>query len=234
MKQDKKNVLITGSAKGIGFETARQLGKAGLHIYLTGRNKNDGDDALITLRKEQISCEFILMDVSELSSIKQAFENFEKNNIQLDALINNAAILIDKQDQFLVTNEEHVRQTLNTNALGPLFVTQTFLSVLKSGSRIINVSSGGGSMTDAVGGWAPVYCISKTTLNAITRQLAYALAAKKISVNAVCPGWVRTKMGGVSAPLSIEKGVETIVWLATEAAPSLTGKFFRNKKEIPW
>ena len=89
-------------------------------------------------------------------------------------------------------------------------------------------------MTDPVGGWSPVYCISKSAVNALTRHLTYYLEEKNVVVNAACPGWVRTDMGGRSATRSVEKGAETIVWLATEAPLSLTGKFFRDKKEIPW
>ena len=88
-------------------------------------------------------------------------------------------------------------------------------------------------MTDPVGGWSPAYCVSKTLLNAITRHLASELGDKNISVNAVCPGWVKTDMGGQSATLTVEKGAETIVWLATtDSVP--TGKFFRDRKIIPW
>jgi NAD(P)-dependent dehydrogenase (short-subunit alcohol dehydrogenase family) len=89
-------------------------------------------------------------------------------------------------------------------------------------------------MSDPVGGWSPAYCVSKTLLNSITRQLAYELESKNISVNAVCPGWVRTDMGGKNASRMVEKGAETPVWLATEAPQELTGKFFRDKKQIPW
>ena len=89
-------------------------------------------------------------------------------------------------------------------------------------------------MTDPVEGWSPAYCVSKTLLNAITRQLAYELRRVRISVNAVCPGWVKTDMGGMSAPRTVEQGADTAVWLAMEAPADLTGKFFRNRSEIPW
>lgn len=85
-----------------------------------------------------------------------------------------------------------------------------------------------------MGGWSPAYCVSKTMLNAITRQLAYELSARNISVNAVCPGWVKTDMGGRHATRSVEKGAETVVWLASEARQELTGKFFKDKEEINW
>ena len=89
-------------------------------------------------------------------------------------------------------------------------------------------------MSDPVGGWSPAYCASKTLLNALTRHLAYELAERGIVVNAVCPGWVRTDMGGSGASRTVEKGAETPVWLAAEASQRLTGKFFRDKREIPW
>ncbi len=121
-----------------------------------------------------------------------------------------------------------------TNAFGAFYTVQKFLPLLKKGSRIINVSSGGGQILKGVSTWAPVYCMSKSTLNVITMQLAEALKGKQIAVNAVCPGWVRTEMGGRGAIRSVHKGAETIVWLATEANGRVSGRFFRNKKEIQW
>jgi NAD(P)-dependent dehydrogenase (short-subunit alcohol dehydrogenase family) len=98
--------------------------------------------------------------------------------------------------------------------------------------RVINVSSGGGQLTGGADGWAPGYCISKTALNGVTSQLAAALP--KFAVNSVCPGWVQTDMGGENATRSVGQGADTIVWLATDAPQNLTGKFLRDRKEIPW
>ncbi len=97
---------------------------------------------------------------------------------------------------------------------------------------MINVSSSGGQLADGADGWAPAYCISKTALNGVTVQLAAAMP--KAAVNSVCPGWVRTDMGGAGAPKSVEEGADTIVWLASEAPHRITGKFMQNRKEIPW
>jgi NAD(P)-dependent dehydrogenase (short-subunit alcohol dehydrogenase family) len=97
---------------------------------------------------------------------------------------------------------------------------------------VINVSSGGGKLTGGADGWAPAYCISKTALNGVTVQLAAALP--KFAVNSVCPGWVRKEMGGENASRSVEEGADTIVWLASEAPQDLTGKFLRDREEIPW
>jgi len=229
----KKTILITGSNKGIGFETARQLAKLRHHVILSARNETRLKQAVEKLNAEQLDVEDLLMDISDEQSISRAADEFAKRKIKLDVLINNAAVLY-RNDVSILQGKELLLQTLTTNSIGSLLVCKTFLPYMKNPSRIINISSGGGSMTDSVGGWSPSYCVSKTLLNSITRQLAYELESINISVNAVCPGWVRTDMGGKSASRSVEKGVETPVWLATEAPQEVTGKFFRDKKQIPW
>jgi NAD(P)-dependent dehydrogenase (short-subunit alcohol dehydrogenase family) len=228
-----KRVLITGANKGIGFEIARQLSKLGHHIIISGRDSARLEDAIQRLANENISVEQLILDVGDMYSISAAAEVLIRKNIQLDVLINNAAIL-QKTDQHILQNDEEILQrTLNVNSIGPLRVSKAFLPLIADGGRIINISSGGGSMTDPVGGWSPAYCVSKTLLNSTTRQLAYELSSKQISVNAMCPGWVKTDMGGRSAPRSVQEGADTAVWLATaEKIP--TGKFFRDRKEIPW
>ncbi|MCB2195850.1 MAG: SDR family NAD(P)-dependent oxidoreductase [Bacteroidetes bacterium] len=230
----KKTVLITGSNKGIGFETSRQLGHKGFHVIISGRDQLKIKKALEKLQEEGIEANMLLMDVSNHENILQASNEFKKLNISLDVLINNAAILL-KEDRSLITNSPSIiENTIQTNSFSIINVTREFLQFIPNGGRIINMSSGGGSMTDPVGGWSPAYCVSKTTINAITRQLSFELLSKNISVNSVCPGWVKTDMGGQGAMRPVEKGAETPVWLASEAPQSLSGKFFRDKKEIPW
>lgn len=230
----KKTVLITGSNKGIGFETARQLGHKGYHVIISGRDQSKIQKALEKLQEEGIEAEALLVDVSNQESILQASSDFKKLNLELDVLINNAAILL-KEDRSLLTNSPSViEKTMQTNCYGIIHVVREFLQFIPNGGRIINMSSGGGSMTDPVGGWSPAYCVSKTTVNSITRQLSFELLSKNIAVNSVCPGWVKTDMGGQGASRHVEKGAETPVWLASEAPQSVTGKFFRDKKEISW
>jgi len=229
-----KTVLITGSNKGIGFEIAHQLGKKGFHVFISGRNQSKVEDALAKLKNEGIKADMLILDVSKQNSIKNAVSEFGKFGVKLDVLINNAGILLS-EDKNLITNSPSVMETtLQTNCYGSLRVVREFLSFISSNGKIINMSSGGGSMTDEVGGWAPAYCVSKSMLNAITRHLDYELKGENISVNSVCPGWVQTDMGGQGAMRSVEKGAETPVWLASEAPQELSGNFFRDKKKIPW
>ena len=205
-----KTVLITGASRGIGAEVARQLEARGWRVIRANRPE---------------------FDVTDPKKIAAAARQID----QLDVLVNNAAILEDADKDVLTLDEAILRRTLETNTLGPLRVTQAFLPALRKSddARVINVCSGGGQLSD-MGTWSPAYCISKTALNAVTVQLANALQDKRISVNSVCPGWVRTDMGGANAPRSVEEGADTIVWLATEAPRDLTGKFLRDRKEIPW
>ena len=229
-----KNVLITGANRGIGFEIARQLVKKDFHVIMTGRNEIKLSEALNKIKNEPASAEMLLMDVSDSSSISQAAQILSKRKMRIDVLINNAGILF-RQDRSLLNEEiALIEKTLNTNAYGPLKVIRGILPLMVKPGKIINISSGGGSMSDPVGGWSPAYCVSKTLLSSITRQLAYELVGQNISVNAVSPGWVKTGMGGFFAKRSVEKGAETIVWLATEAPQQLTGKYFKDKKEILW
>jgi NAD(P)-dependent dehydrogenase (short-subunit alcohol dehydrogenase family) len=203
-------------------------------VFITGRNEENLSNALFKLESDGIQAEMILIDIDQDTIIQKAARMLSMKNIRLDILINNAGISL-KNDKSLISSEfEVLEKIINTNSYGALRVTRAFLPLMNDYGRIINISSGGGSMTDPVEGWSPAYCASKTLLNAITRHLAYELSGHNISVNAVCPGWVKTDMGGKYAPRTVEKGAETPVWLASEAPLNLTGKFFRDKKEIPW
>ena len=228
-----RTILITGSNKGIGFETAKQLGKLGHRVILSARDESRLMQSVESLKSENIEVAGLLMDIGDEESIKRAADEFARLGLKLDVLINNAAVLF-KNDRSILQVNDVMLQTITVNSIGSLKVCKAFLSFMNDPSRIINVSSGGGSMSDPVGGWSPAYCVSKTLLNSITRHLAYELDRKNISVNAVCPDWVRTDMGGIGASRSVEKGAETIVWLATEASQKLSGKFFRDKKQRPW
>ncbi len=230
---DRKIILVTGANKGIGFEIVRQLSKRGHSVLLTGRDEAKGMAAKAKLKQENISVEFMRMDIADEESIRLAFDNVKSTFGRLDVLINNAAILFTEDHSLLRSDSSILNQTVGSNALAHLAVTRRFYPIIPPGGRIIMTSSDGGSMSDPVGGWSPSYCVSKAFLNAITRHLAYELSDRRISVNAFDPGWVKTDMGGKSAPGSVEEGADTAVWLATEESIG-TGKFYRSRTEIEW
>lgn len=229
---DKKVALITGANKGIGYEIANQLGQKGFHVVITARDEERGMNAARSLAKNGIEVAFLQMDVADSKSVINAARIFSDKYDRLDVLVNNAAILIES-GSIISMSSKILEDTFRTNTFGPLLVIQNFLEFMTKGGRILNISSSAGSLSDMTN-YSPAYSISKTALNAITRQFASELSTRKISVNSVCPGWVRTDMGGMDASRSVEKGAETAVWLATEAPSSLTGKFIRDKKEISW
>jgi NAD(P)-dependent dehydrogenase (short-subunit alcohol dehydrogenase family) len=229
-----KTALITGANKGIGHEVARQLAAKGFHVFVGARNPKAGRKAAEEIAKKCGKATFLEIDVADSNSVTNAAREFSNIEDYLDVLVNNAGIIVDGDSAILEITDDLFRKTLETNTLGPLRVTRAFAPSLRKSKapRVINVSSGGGQLTDGADGWAPAYCISKTALNGLTVQIAAALP--KFAVNSVCPGWVRTEMGGENASRSVEEGADTIVWLANEAAQDLTGKFLRDRKEIPW
>lgn len=228
------SALVTGSTRGIGLEIATQLAERGFSVFVSGRHEDTIAKAVNSLKKKYSNITGVRMDVSDPAGIQKAFTLVSGMVDRLDVLVNNAGILLDESKSILKLSREDVEQTLNTNALGPLQVVQTFLPLLNKGSRIINISSQAGSIGGGMSSYSPMYSISKTTLNAVTCQLALALRSRGIPVNAVCPGWVRTSMGGMTAPRSVARGAETPVWLATEAPIHETGKFWHDKSVIPW
>src|SRR5437588_1339154 len=246
MAREKRIALVTGANKGIGFEVVRQLAREGFRVFLGARNEAAGRAAADKLNKEVVSTAsdhitghtslvtFLKIDISKIDSVRSAAEEFSKQSDRLDALVNNAGILLDNDKDALTLTPEIFETTLHTNTLGALLVSQAFVPLLEKSDtpRIVNVSSGGGQLADGADGWAPAYCISKTALNGVTVQLAAALP--KFAVNSVCPGWVRTDMGGSNATRSVAEGASGIVWLAADAPQTETGKFWRDRKVIPW
>ncbi|PYL24348.1 MAG: short-chain dehydrogenase [Verrucomicrobia bacterium] len=229
-----KTALVTGANKGIGREVARQLAGRGFHVFIGARNPVAGRAAAQAVATIGGKTTFLKIDVADNASVTAAAREFSKVADHLDVLVNNAGIIVDGDNAVLKISDELFRRTLETNTLGALRVTRAFAPLLAKSKapRVINVSSGGGQLTGGADGWAPAYCISKTALNGVTSQLATALP--KFAINSVCPGWVRTDMGGQGATRSVEEGADTIVWLATDARQNLTGKFLRDRKEIPW
>jgi NAD(P)-dependent dehydrogenase (short-subunit alcohol dehydrogenase family) len=228
-------VLITGASKGIGFETARQLAQAGWRVVIGARNPAAGGAAAAAITKIGGSAAFLSIDISDSASIRQAAADFAKLSPALNVLINNAAIYPDEGLSILTIPRDRLMATFQTNTFGAVEVTQAFLPYLRkaAGARVINVSSGYGQI-EGLSAQVPSYCLSKLTLNGVTLMLHQALNGEGIAVNSMCPGWVRTDMGGPSAPRSVEEGADTAVWLASEAPQSLSGKLLRDRKVVEW
>lgn len=228
--------VVTGANRGIGLEIARQLAKSGWQVVLTSRDADKGRQAAARLREQGLAVDALQLDVTDRASCQVAHRWLAQRVGRIDALINNAGILIDpKGVSVLDLPGEVLRQTLETNLFGALNVTQALAPLLRAsrGARVVNVSSGMGQLSEMQGG-SPAYRMSKTALNALTRTLAVELAPQGIKVNTMCPGWVRTDMGGAGATRSVEQGADTAVWLATLPEDGPTGGFFRDRQPIPW
>jgi NAD(P)-dependent dehydrogenase (short-subunit alcohol dehydrogenase family) len=227
--------LVTGSNKGIGFETARELASKGWRVVIGARNPEAGRTAVQKITNEGGRVDFLMLDVADSESIKRAAIEFSNLADHLDVLINNAGVYLDEGVNILTVNRQQLAATFQTNTFGPVAVTQAFLPFLRKSeaARVVNVSSGYGQL-EGLAASVPGYCLSKLALNGVSIMLSSALQADRIPVNSVCPGWVRTDMGGPNAPLSVEQGADTIVWLAAEAPQDVTGKFFQDRKSIPW
>ncbi len=237
MSDSQRVALVTGANKGIGYEIARQLGARGFRVWIGARDARRGAEAAQQLGLEGFMVESVVLDVTRLESAAAAAGVLREKAGRLDVLVNNAGVLLDRQQPPSQTPPDVLRATLETNLVGVVNVTRAMLPLLQASpeARIINMSSGGGQLCDMSNSlWAPAYQISKTALNALTCLLAGELRPLNIPVNAVCPGWCRTDMGGADAPRTAAEGADTAVWLATEAPRELSGKFLRDREEIPW
>ena len=237
-----KVAIVTGANRGLGFETSRQLASQGVHVILTCRDERKGMQALTRLQDQGLNVSYRPLDVTSESSITSLRQYIESEFKGLDILVNNAGIFIDREEHagdsdvtaFDVPLDK-VRATMETNVYGPFRLCQLMIPLMKKrgSGRIVNVSSGMGQLTEMNAGY-PAYRISKTALNAVTRIFSEELKGTDILVNSVCPGWVRTDMGGPHAELTPEEGAETIVWLSLMHRGGPSGGFFRNKEPIEW
>lgn len=235
--------LVTGANRGIGYEITRQLARKGLTVVLSARDAEKGREAQQRLAKLSLDVQFTLLDVTDATSIQAAMGRLEATFGRLDVLVNNAGILVDGETRILELGLAMLQNTLETNALGPLLLSQAAVPLMKKNryGRIVNMSSTLGALTDIANPdsahtaiQAPAYRMSKTLLNAITTLLAKELRQSNILVNATCPGWVSTDLGGPQAPISPEAAAATPVWLATLPDDGPTGGFFREQQPIPW
>jgi NAD(P)-dependent dehydrogenase (short-subunit alcohol dehydrogenase family) len=234
--EEHRIALVSGSNRGIGREVARQLAlDHGHHVIVTARDRDAAEEVAAGLTDQGGSASAAQLDVSEPSSVDAAAAEVDRDPGRLDVLVNNAGVIGDTGARAGDVDLDQVKQTLETNLFGTWRLTQALLPLLRRSDhgRIVNLSSGMGQL-DEMGGWAPAYRVSKTGINALTRILSNEEAGDGILVNSVCPGWVRTDMGGGGARLPVDEGADTVVWLATLADDGPTGGFFRERRPIPW
>lgn len=243
-----KVALITGANKGIGFETARQLGRLGITVLIAARDEKRGRGAETKLKSEGVDARFVHLDVDDPATHEAARALIEQDFGKLDILVNNAAILIDESENGGTvpasrTTLDIYRRTFDTNFFNLIALTQALLPLVKrsEAGRIVNLSSILGSLTlhnDAQSSIyemkLPAYDISKTALNAFTVHLAHELKDTPIKVNAAHPGYVSTDMNGHQGPMAVGEGAQTSVRLATLPADASTGRFIHLGEELPW
>jgi len=227
--------VVTGANRGLGLETCRQLLACGLRVAMAGRDEDATERARRSLGADSERAMTLPMDVTDAATIAAAHRRIVEQMGTPEVLVNNAAVLLfDAADPLSIPREAY-RETFETNVFGVVEVCRVFVPPMakKKYGRIVNVSSGAGQLSK-MSTYAPAYSMSKSALNAFTRLLAATYRGQGVLANAVDPGWVRTDMGGPSAPRSVEQGVETTVWLATLPDDGPTGGFFRDKRSIDW
>ncbi len=232
--------VVTGANRGLGLETSRQLARRDISVVLTSRARDRGEAAAAQLRAEGLDVRFQLLDVTDAAAVDALSAFLLMEFGRLDILVNNAGVFGDPYDpadpgpaSIFNADLNTIRRTLETNTFGALRVAQALIPLMNERGNVVNVSSGMGQLSD-MNGCCPGYRLSKTALNAVTRILADELKHTGIRVNSVCPGWVKTDMGGAGAERSVQEGAAGIVWAACLPDDGPSGGFFRDGKPIPW
>lgn len=243
MSETTKIALITGANKGLGYETARQLGAQGIKVLIGARDQKRGQEAAANLKNEGFDAEFVLLDVHNEETHQEAVQYIEKTFGKLDILVNNAGIALEMGEKASEVRLETIKKTFDTNFFGVIAVTQAFLPLVKKSAsgRIVNVSSGLGSLTQnsdvnwEFKGIKPLgYNASKTALNMFTVILAHELSDTKIKVNSADPGYTATDLNNNSGFKTVEQGASVITYLATLSEDGPSGGYFDDQGVVPW
>lgn len=235
--------LVTGANRGLGLAISKKLAALGYVLVVGCRDEESGRVTEAELAEDFPDVHFVLLDVADATSIMASLGKIRDRFGRLDVLVNNAGIMIDGEATILELPPVLLQNTVTTNAYGPLLLSQGCVPIMREHGygRIVNISSTLGALTDMANPASayasldvPAYRLSKTILNGITALLAKDLRGENILVNSVCPGWVRTDLGGPDAPLTPEEAAEVPVWLATLPDDGPNGGFFRDRQPIPW
>jgi len=235
LKQNSPVAVVTGGNRGIGLEICKELSKVGCRVVLTSRDEEHGKQAAAKLGADKKNIVYHKLDVTDSKDIETLRDWILKMYGRVDMLINNAGVYLDKGTSVFNVDEKIVKETLDVNFYGAFNICRALVPIMRQNGygRIVNISSGYGAMSE-MAGYHAAYRISKAALNALTLIMADELRDGDIKVNAVCPGWVNTDMGGRMAPVSAEKAAKDIVYVALMDEKGPTGSFFRRKKPIEW
>jgi NAD(P)-dependent dehydrogenase (short-subunit alcohol dehydrogenase family) len=235
MSENGRVALVSGGNRGIGRDVVRQLGERGITVVLGSRDLKRGEQVATELEAKGLRIVAKQLDVRDGPSVERVTRELEEAFGRLDILVNNAGIADTWRGTAENADFDAVKDVMETNLFGAWRLAKAVIPLMRRNGygRIVNLSSGMGQLSD-MGGHSPGYRVSKTGLNALTRMLASELAGENILVNSVCPGWVRTDMGGSGARRSVEEGADTPVWLATLPDGGPSGGFFRDREPIPW
>lgn len=230
-----KIALVTGANRGLGKEVCHQLAEQGYRVILTSRTPEKGKQALDDIDERNHDIVYHQLDVNDAQSIVELKQWVIAKYGRLDVLVNNAGINYDTWQNALNADLEECHQTIEANLFGPWRLAKVFIPMMQETGygRVVNVSSGAGALTDMDSG-KPAYAMSKAALNVLTIKLAHLTEGDNVLVNSVCPGWVRTDMGGKEATRSIPEGAKGIVWAAIIPDGGPSGGFFRDGKRIDW
>jgi len=228
----KRTALITGANRGIGLAAARQLAELGYEVLLGTRNLEAGEEAARSLRRGGLAVIAMQVDLSNQESLEALFRDIKQSGRRVDVLINNAGVLYE--NQLLEISDLQIAESIAVHLTGPLFLIRALApDMIACGyGRIVNVSSGWGAFAEGMGG-PGVYGVTKSALNALTLRAAQEFPPT-VKVNAMCPGWVRTRMSGQMGTKTPDEGADTAVWLATLPDDGPSGGFFRDRKQIQW
>ncbi|HEY7082228.1 MAG TPA: SDR family oxidoreductase [Nitrososphaeraceae archaeon] len=234
MNSERHVAIVTGGNRGIGFEICKELCRVGCIVVLTSRNEEEGRLAVSKLDHDD-NVVYRRLDVTDSKDISSLRDWILETYGRVDILINNAGVYLDEGVSVFDVDEKIMQDTLAVNFYGAFHMCRVFVPIMRQNGygRIVNVSSGYGAISE-MSGYVAAYRISKVALNALTLIMANELKGENIKINAVCPGWVQTDMGGDMAPISPDHAAKDIVHFALIDAKGPTGSFFRHKRPIQW